>query len=283
MDKQKKILLIALLLSFLLHIAGYYLLDFNNLLALSEIKLDKSLPEEIEFIFPENKPKEVVQNMNETEEVPEKSDYLSDKNSRARNPIVTDKQGDNPFSKGNTPFSNFSPGKDLKTFKPRPRKRFTRAALTGSSEESASQDVMQDDRQESSDKEASRAGSNQMMDQTDFSVEEVGALTLSTYKWPWAPYINAMKNKLYRVWYPPPAYSMLGIIHGYTIIRFEVMRDGTLKDVRVLRHEGHKSLEVSSEEAIKALFPFLPLPDEFPDETLTITAKLFYPDLRRRR
>ena len=282
MEKQRKILFIALVLSLFLHIAGYYLLDFANLLALSEVKLQESVPEEVEFIFPENKPKEVVQNMNETEETPDRSDYLSDKNSKARNPIVSDKKGDNPFSKGNTPFSNLSSGKDLKTFKPQPRKRFTRAALTGVTDDASSQDAEQDDR-ESSDKPASLAGSNQMMDQRDFSVEEVGALTLSTYQWPWAPYINAMKNKLNRVWYPPPAYYMLGIIHGYTIIRFEVKRDGTLKNVQVLRHEGHESLEVSSEEAIKALFPFLPLPDEFPDETLIITAKLYYPDLRRRR
>jgi len=251
-------------------------------LALSEVKLEKSVPEEIEFIFPENKPKEVVQNMNETEERPDKSDYLSDKNSRARNPIVTDKRGDNPFSKGNTPFSNLSSGKELRTFKPQPRKRFSKEAITGQKSDASSQDGEQDKR-DNSNKPASMAGSNQVMNQQDFSVEEVGALTLSTYQWPWAPYINAMKNKLNRVWYPPPAYYMLGIIHGYTIIRFVVTRDGHLKDIKVLRHEGHESLKLSSEEAIKALFPFLPLPDEFPDETLTITAKLYYPDLRRRR
>ncbi|HID39049.1 MAG TPA: hypothetical protein EYP36_05990 [Calditrichaeota bacterium] len=282
MDKQKKILLIALFLSLIFHIAGYYLLDFTDLLALSEVKLEKSVPEEIEFIFPENKPKEVVQNMNETEERPDKSDYLSDKNSRARNPIVTDKRGDNPFSKGNTPFSNLSSGKELRTFKPQPRKRFSKEAITGQKSDASSQDGEQDKR-DNSNKPASMAGSNQVMNQQDFSVEEVGALTLSTYQWPWAPYINAMKNKLNRVWYPPPAYYMLGIIHGYTIIRFVVTRDGHLKDIKVLRHEGHESLKLSSEEAIKALFPFLPLPDEFPDETLTITAKLYYPDLRRRR
>ncbi|MEJ2054361.1 MAG: energy transducer TonB, partial [Calditrichaceae bacterium] len=106
---------------------------------------------------------------------------------------------------------------------------------------------------------------------------------LSTYEWEWAPYINAMKNKLERVWYAPTAYYRLGLIHGYTVIRYTVDRSGNMTDMEVLYQEGHNSLEISSVSAIKALFPFLPLPENFPEETLTITVKLIYPDLRARR
>jgi hypothetical protein len=122
-----------------------------------------------------------------------------------------------------------------------------------------------------------------MMNQQKFSVEEVGALTLSTYKWNWAPYVNALKNKLSYVWSAPAAYYQLGLIYGYTIIAFEIDRDGNLIKMKTLKHVGHSSLKVSSEEAIRALFKFKPLPPDFPDKTLTITAKLIYPNLRNGR
>jgi TonB family protein len=122
-----------------------------------------------------------------------------------------------------------------------------------------------------------------MLQQKKFSVEDIGAITLSTYQWEWAPYINAMKNKLNRVWYAPTAYYKLGLIHGYTIIRYTIDRSGNITNMEVLNHNGHSSLENSSVSAIKALFPFLPLPENFPEETLTITVKLIYPNLRARR
>ena len=122
-----------------------------------------------------------------------------------------------------------------------------------------------------------------MLQQRKFSVEDIGAISLSTYRWEWAPYINAMKNKLHRVWYAPTAYYKLGLIHGQTIIRYTIDRSGNITDMEVLNHNGHSSLENSSVSAINALFPFLPLPENFPEETLTITVKLIYPNLRARR
>lgn len=278
-DKQKRILIVAVILSLIIHVAVFYLMDFRHMLALDSIELEESIPQEVEFVFPENKPREIVQNMNENQEVPERSDLLSDKNSRARNPVQSDKSGESPLSSGNTPFSNLSNPDIQKSFKPIPQKKFSTAALTGESSQEA-KDVMEDQQKQSEQTQMQSTGSNQMLDQKDFSVEELGALTLSTYQWRWAPYINAMKNKLSRVWYPPSAYYMLGIIHGYTIIQYTISRDGRLLKWKVLRHEGHESLQVSSEEAIKAIFPFIPLPDDFPDQDLTITAKLYYPDLR---
>jgi TonB family protein len=81
------------------------------------------------------------------------------------------------------------------------------------------------------------------------------------------------------MWFAPPAYFM-GLIHGHTILKFTVHRDGTMTNLQILRHVGHESLEQSSFGAIEAVFPFLPLPDNFPDETLEVTVKLIYPDLR---
>jgi outer membrane biosynthesis protein TonB len=286
MDKQKKTLLAALIISFLLHIGFFWLIGFKDLLAF-ESKSEKKDPEEVTIVFPENKPKpedaprEIVQNMNENEEVPEQSNLLSDRNSRARNSERTDNTGNTPSSRGNVPLSNLSPAPSQRSFKSFSSKSFSKKALTGETTETPQtpEEANNEEQKQSIETE----GSNQMLEQKKFSVEDIGAISLSTYEWEWAPYINAMKNKLERVWYAPTAYYRLGLIHGYTVIRYTVDRSGNMTDMEVLYQEGHNSLEISSVSAIKALFPFLPLPENFPEETLTITVKLIYPDLRARR
>jgi outer membrane biosynthesis protein TonB len=185
------------------------------------------------------------------------------------------------MSSGNTPFSNLSNAPSKRSPALFQNKKFKKEALRGSSSKTPSERYQEE--QKASTPSVESEGSNQMLDQKAFSVEEVGALTLSTYKWKWAPYINAMKNKLNRVWFPPSAYYQLGLIHGHTIVKYTISRSGEILGLTVLDHQGHKSLEISSTKAIESLFPFLPLPDDFPDETLTIRAKLVYPDLRRRR
>lgn len=107
-----------------------------------------------------------------------------------------------------------------------------------------------------------------------------GAINLSSYNWNWQPYIDKLKNKVYKKWIAPEEYSTLGLISGYTIVKFEIDRNGNLVQLQILEHSGDPKLQNSSINAIKSLFPFIPLPEDFPDSTLTITAKLIYPDLR---
>jgi outer membrane biosynthesis protein TonB len=243
------------------------------------------IPEEMVITFPENKPeqpREIVENINENEEVPDESNLLSDRNSRARNPEISDQTGDKPRSEGNSPFSNLSrPAQPQRTFRSPGVRKFSSRALTGK------QTDRQDMQEEESAEQASREsqilqGTGQNFEQKDFSVEELGALSLSTYQWAYAPYVNALRRKLYRVWNVQPAFYM-GLISGQSIVMFEISRDGNLKQIKLLDHQGHESLEVASMESIKALFPFRPLPEDFPEETLIITAKLHYPNLKNRR
>lgn len=289
-DQRSQLLIFALLLSIVVHIGLLWFISQRDLLAFDRQTKRKSIPQELTFIFPENqppppeldqRPREIVQNINENDQIPEQTNLLSERYSRARNPERTARLGDSPKSEGNSPFDNLSGAPSEPVFKSFGTKRFSLEALTGSS--------TKDPREPSSGDEGSRSpspasdGSNQMLDEKKFSVEEVGSLSLSTYQWEWAPYINAMKNKLYRVWYAPSAYYELGLIHGYTVIMYTIDRSGNVTRLEVLKHKGHSSLEKASVDAIQALFPFLPLPDNFPEETLTITAKLYYPDLRTRR
>ncbi len=287
--RRNRILLIAIVLSILFHLLFFWLLQQEDLFKFkTAAEKAQETPNEITFTFPENKPtpkgkpREVVQNLNENEVIPKKSNLLSERNSEARNPVKSDIKGAAPKSTGNVNLNNLStPMIRKRAFTP--ARRFSSKALTGES----SREPLEEQQRESQSQTAARSeasmGSNQMMNQQKFSVEEVGALTLSTYKWNWAPYINALKNKLSYVWAAPAAYYQLGLIHGYTIIAFEIDRDGNLIKMKTLKHVGHNSLRISSEEAIRALFKFKPLPEDFPDETLTITAKLIYPNLRTGR
>lgn len=288
-DRRQRILFVAILISLLFHIALLWLIENRQWLIIKTQPVLKSRPEELTFIFPENKPEikqpdqskayEVVQNMNENEKIPDQSNLLSDRNSRARNPErINLVERNTPLSSGNIPLSNLSNASRSNAARSFIQKKFSSKALTGETSDSP-QALAQEERIEQMSSSASD-GSNQVLKQKHFSVEELGALSLSTYRWEWAPYINAMKNKLYRVWFAPAAYYELGLIHGYTVIQYTIDRKGNIVEAKTLQHEGHESLKISSEEAVKALFPFMPLPENFPDETLTITAKLIYPDLR---
>ncbi len=288
MEKQRrKILLFAFLLSLLFHAILLELINQKHWLVVNLDSEQKNQPQEVTIVFPENKPKpaqkprEVVQNRNFNNEKPDDTSLLSDQNSRAKNPTFSGKKGDMPRSAGNTPLANLSPQASKEFKQPMRQKRFSAQALRGeSSQTPRTASLFEPARQTSS--KFSR-GSNNWMDQKKFSVEELGALTLSTYQWNWAPYVNAMRDKLMHVWIAPPAYYQLGLITGYTVIRYTVDRNGKLVDYEVLKHAGHASLKQSSVQAIESLFPFNPLPDDFPEETLTIIAKLIYPDVRNRR
>ncbi len=295
MNRRNRNILIALALSLLFHLGLLFMIDFFNWLTIQVEELTKDLPQEVTVIFPENKPvpraenKEmfIVENQNESGEFPENANLLSEKNSRARNPEATGLTRNNtPFSEGNVEHPELSnPKREAKPQLPFGYKPFNSAALTGkqvdhkkSKEGEANpfeEEGEQARRQSSSD------GINQRFQQEKFSVEEVGSISLSTYAWEWAPYVRKLKEKHLSVWFAPPAYNRLGIIHGATKIIFEIARDGQLVRAKVIGHKGHESLKISSLASIKAIFPFLKLPKNFPEETLIITATLVYPDLRK--
>lgn len=103
---------------------------------------------------------------------------------------------------------------------------------------------------------------------------------LSTYNWNWAPYLKELKKKIESNIYPPPAFYM-GLIHGRTFLRFRIEKDGTLTNFEMITYTGHETLKNASVYSIRASFPFLPLPSDFPDEYLEITAGFFYNEFIR--
>jgi len=274
-EKRNYWLPIALLFSLIVHVIILLLFKYSDafIIDFSPDK-DKEIPKEVTFVFPENNPKQVVENLNENELLPDFSDFLSDRNSRARNPNLLNQTGNIPFSQGNVPLANLSrPFSNPAIRKPQTQRKFSRDALTGEHTEN----IYQTQQQEQSESVQSPAsdGTNNMLQQNQFSTDDVGDISLSTYAWEWAPYLNAFKKKYISHVYPPSAFYM-GLIEGITRVSFTIDRQGKLLSHKVLGHRGHSSLQQTTVNAIVSCFPFKPLPSHFPDETLTITLRMSY-------
>ena len=284
-DKSRRIFSLAFLLSLLSHLILLFFIKHYDLIKIDLTDEEDKLLEDLTIIFPENKPKHVVENINENNEIPEQSDLLSDYNSRARNRELLANRLNQPSSDGNLAFGDLTRKNILSSlYKNAPQKKFSMDALQGD------QGVFQSQKgsyQETINKTPSAAAEQQstgnIWEQKKFSADQLGNISLSTYAWEWAPYINSLKNKLHQVWLTPPAYHMLGIIYGQTKLVFVISKNGELLDYKVLEHQGHESLKIASVNAIKSCFPFKSLPANFPEETLTITALLIYPNLREER
>ncbi len=106
--------------------------------------------------------------------------------------------------------------------------------------------------------------------------KEIGDFSLNTYNWDFAPYLLELKRRIQRNIFPPPAFSIMGIIEGEYVVRFTILPNGTLQKVEVLDSQGHESLERTSVKAIELSAPFLPLPDHFPEDRLVITGRFMY-------
>jgi outer membrane biosynthesis protein TonB len=287
-DRQKRIYATALILSLLIHLLFFLFLKLDYFLTGPAKTVDET-PEEVTILFPENKseskPKQIVENINENEQTPDNSDLLSDRNSRASNPEISDITANQPRSEGNIPYANLTnPNLSSSPSEFLPQKKFSKDALRKSQAAEGEENFfkLQEENitRSSQSAQVDQQTTNNIYDQKKFSSDQLGSLTLSTYAWEWAPYINALKRKLQSVWFAPAAYYRLGLIHGYTEIRFTISREGRLTDYEVLNHVGHESLQQSSVNAVTSVFPFKELPADFPEDKLTITARLIYPNLR---
>ena len=281
LEREKRIYVISFLLSLLLHVV-FVLIFIKDIVLVDLTPEESDLPEKVTVLFPENKPKSIVENINENNETPDESDFFSDFNSQARTERLLKEMGIQPMSAGNIPFANLTRPKIQEQLeKQLQSKKFTRDALLGKQATDFQDNPYQKELQQAQENiQANLNTTNNIYDQKQFSADQMGDISLSTYAWEWAPYINALKRKLYTVWFTPAAYHRLGLIYGQTVIEFSISRDGKLIYHKVHDHEGHESLEKSSVNAITAVFPFKKLPDNFPEDNLTITARLIYPKLR---
>ena len=102
-----------------------------------------------------------------------------------------------------------------------------------------------------------------------------GAISFNTYDWNYAPYLLKLKHRIQKYIYPPAIFTQLGL-GGQNIISFRIYPNGILEQVRVLDYSGEQSLVVTSKNAVTYAAPFPPLPDDFPEKYLEVTARFDY-------
>lgn len=113
-------------------------------------------------------------------------------------------------------------------------------------------------------------------DNQKYDAKEIGDFTLNTYAWDFAPYLLELKRRIQRNIFPPPAFTILGIIEGEFVLQFGIVPNGRLEFLRVLDSNGHPSLELTSRKSIELSAPFPPLPANFPEKKLIITGRFMY-------
>ena len=86
-------------------------------------------------------------------------------------------------------------------------------------------------------------------------------------------WINHFKNEIYRNWIVPQA-ALLGF-RGHVDIEFTVERDGSMKDLRILKSSGTPALDRAAQNALLGS-RFLPLPSDFGPPQVTIQVMFFY-------
>jgi len=113
-------------------------------------------------------------------------------------------------------------------------------------------------------------------DHRSSTAPEFGDVSLSTYAWEWAPYIEYMRRRLRDHIYPPPAFYAMGAISGQVKLHFKLRRDGGVEGLESLDYQGHVALVQTSINAVRASNPFKPLPANFPDEFLEMIWIFYY-------
>ncbi len=281
---------ITLGISIILHLL--FLLSFKSIHSISLFNLNNSepLPENtdqekrIEFELVET-PDDAIQ-----QRPSEPTDLISDKNSIARDRyLAKDKPTGGPYSEGDFDIKNpeqpppMPENNQSQTAQPNQyadadenfeqkysqnqsyysmnQPKFSRQALMGKTEtpQSSKQEIQRPN-----------------YDSDEFNAKEIGGMAFNTYAWDFAPYMLHMKRKVERNVFPPPAFTHMGLIDGETIVRFKVLPNGEMQDLKVLQYKGHKALMETSVHAIENSSPFKPLPPDFPENYLEVTASFTY-------
>ena len=172
-EKRNYWLPLAILLSIILHLIIILLLKFSDAFVFDfSPDKDKEIPKEVTFVFPENKPKpdaadiprQIVENLNENQLLPDFSNLLSDKNSQARNPNVLDQTGNMPYSQGNVPLANLSnPLINPSYTKTSPSKKFSKDALIGEYTDNRVESTKQQEQNQNTAATMSSQGTNNML------------------------------------------------------------------------------------------------------------------------
>jgi TonB family protein len=86
-------------------------------------------------------------------------------------------------------------------------------------------------------------------------------------------WMRGFRAQLYGNWLIPYAAMTL---HGHTVLRFTIHRDGAISDLVVVQPSGVDAFTKAAVNAIKASDPTVPLPSQYPDERMVMTIIFYY-------
>lgn len=102
------------------------------------------------------------------------------------------------------------------------------------------------------------------------------SVTLNTDEFKFISYNRWLKMKVESILKYPELAAISGI-QGTLYIQFEILKDGSLGELELLKSSGYKILDDEALRAIRASAPFQPLPDDWHMERYPIRAAvLFY-------
>jgi len=288
---KKHLFKITLFLSIILHLILFLSYKYVGKLRLFPIKTEDLVPvqneqeKRIEF--------ELVETPDKTrdEKPAEDTNLISDKTARARdqNQDKTQPAG-NPYSDGDFDVKELPTIAQVQqAYQPPGQEQSQEAEETEQEKQEQVQQSSHDFQYEKfSRKQLLADGSSQptipqqeraqkpLYENKKFSAEDLGGFSFNTYDWEFAPYMLDMKRKVERNVFPPPAFTHMGLISGETLLRFKVLPNGEVKDLKVLKYTGHESLMETSIKAIQVSSPFKNLPADFPENYLEVTASFKY-------
>jgi TonB family protein len=89
-------------------------------------------------------------------------------------------------------------------------------------------------------------------------------------------WLRRFKAQVYRNWLIPYAAMAL---HGHTVIRFTIHKDGSISDLIVLQPSTVDAFTKAAFNAINASNPTVPLPQDYPDESMVMTVIFYYNEM----
>jgi outer membrane biosynthesis protein TonB len=289
----------AVFVSIILHLLFFALLgfmvDFRLFVGDQEISENKK-EDAIVFEFEEPKrPIEIVETPDHAKvnEFQDQAKLASDKNALAMNPESNPElsvgeaysRGDLAFKE--LPMNQLPPGAEAPQSESQELTKDSKAKETNMNEEApelyATQEFSEKFQREylTNPNKSKNFGASENIpkvryDNRNSRARDTGGMSFNTYDWDFAPYMLALKRKVERNIFPPPAFMYMGLISGETILRFTILPNGEMKNLEVLEYRGHKTLMETSVRAIEISAPFIPLPEDFPEPYLEVTATFNY-------
>ena len=109
---------------------------------------------------------------------------------------------------------------------------------------------------------------------------ESGGVTFSTKDMMYRGYLDMLRQKVESIWRYPPEAASRGL-YGDLIIRFVILKDGSLGEVKVLRTSGYGMLDEAAVRALRDGVPYWPLPKGWERDSLPITGRFIYTNFNK--